>query len=195
MEKRLVLGLGLGFVALFLVVEGGEVSYDGRSLIIHGQRNLFFSASIHYPRSTPEMWASLISKAKKGGIDVIQTYVFWNLHEPVKGQYDFSGRADIVRFIKEIQAQGLYASLRIGPVKKQVEYEGVGIDFNSPEQLFVKDLFLLVIGDKLETKVPSMFEPSDLGQELRLLVLVKGRLVNANQGPTRVASAEGIAQG
>ncbi|KAL4334175.1 hypothetical protein GQ457_07G021780 [Hibiscus cannabinus] len=122
MEKRLV----LGFVALFLVVEGREVSYDGRSLIIHGQRKLFFSASIHYPRSTPQMWASLIAKAKKGGIDVIQTYVFWNLHEPVKGQYDFSGRADIVRFIKEIQAQGLYASLRIGPfIEAEWNYGGL----------------------------------------------------------------------
>lgn len=30
-------------------------------------------------------------------------------------QYDFSGRRDIVRFIKQIQAKGLYASLRIGP--------------------------------------------------------------------------------
>lgn len=30
-------------------------------------------------------------------------------------QYNFNGRADLVRFIKEIQAQGLYASLRIGP--------------------------------------------------------------------------------
>ncbi|KAE8715257.1 hypothetical protein F3Y22_tig00110183pilonHSYRG00003 [Hibiscus syriacus] len=68
------------------------------------------------------MWAGLIAKAKEGGIDVIQTYVFWNLHEPVKGQYDFSGRADIVRFIKEIQAQGLDASLRIGPF---IELNGI----------------------------------------------------------------------
>ena len=30
-------------------------------------------------------------------------------------QYNFSGRYDIVKFIKEIQAQGLYACLRIGP--------------------------------------------------------------------------------
>lgn len=30
-------------------------------------------------------------------------------------QYDFSGRRDIVRFIKEVQAQGLYACIRIGP--------------------------------------------------------------------------------
>uniref|UniRef100_A0A2N9ED08 beta-galactosidase n=1 Tax=Fagus sylvatica TaxID=28930 RepID=A0A2N9ED08_FAGSY len=61
------------------------------------------------------MWPSLIAKAKEGGLDVIQTYVFWNLHEPQPGQYDFSGRYDLVRFIKEIQAAGLYACLRIGP--------------------------------------------------------------------------------
>ncbi|CAN1176097.1 Beta-galactosidase 6 [Linum perenne] len=91
------------------------VSYDGRSLIIDSRHRILFSGSIHYPRSIPEMWPSLISKAKEGGLDVIQTYVFWNLHEPQQGQFDFSGRADIVRFIKEIHAQGLYVTLRIGP--------------------------------------------------------------------------------
>ncbi len=30
-------------------------------------------------------------------------------------QYDFSGRRDLVKFIKEIHAQGLYVCLRIGP--------------------------------------------------------------------------------
>lgn len=30
-------------------------------------------------------------------------------------QYNFEGRYDLVKFIKEIQAQGLYVSLRIGP--------------------------------------------------------------------------------
>lgn len=30
-------------------------------------------------------------------------------------QYNFEGRYNIVKFIREIQAQGLYVSLRIGP--------------------------------------------------------------------------------
>ncbi|KAJ4830522.1 hypothetical protein Tsubulata_041889 [Turnera subulata] len=73
-----------------------------------------------------EMWPSLIAKAKAGGLDVIQTYVFWNLHEPQPGQYDFSGRRDLVRFIKEVQAQGLYASLRIGPfIQSEWSYGGL----------------------------------------------------------------------
>ncbi|KAK6246529.1 hypothetical protein SCA6_009619 [Theobroma cacao] len=87
MEKLFWL-LILTVVAVVAAVEGGEVTYDGRSLIIQGQRKLLFSGSIHYPRSTPEMWPSLITKAKEGGLDVIQTYVFWNLHEPQKGQVD-----------------------------------------------------------------------------------------------------------
>ncbi|KAF4351411.1 hypothetical protein F8388_001031 [Cannabis sativa] len=117
------LGLGLGLVEMAM---GKEVSYDGRSLIINGQHTLLFSGSIHYPRSTPQMWHSLIGKAKEGGLDVIQTYVFWNIHEPKQGQYDFSGRKDLVKFIKEIQAQGLYASLRIGPfIESEWSYGGL----------------------------------------------------------------------
>ncbi|XP_025671689.3 LOW QUALITY PROTEIN: beta-galactosidase 6-like [Arachis hypogaea] len=115
-------------VSLFTFTVGGEedgVTYDGRSLLIHGQRKLLFSGSIHYPRSTPKMWPDLIGKAKEGGLDVIQTYVFWNLHEPQPGQYDFSGRYDLVRFIKEIQAQGLYVCLRIGPfIESEWTYGG-----------------------------------------------------------------------
>lgn len=105
--------------------EEGEVTYDGRSLIIGGQRKLLFSGSIHYPRSTPEMWPSLIAKAKDGGLDVIQTYVFWSVHEPQPGQYDFTGRYDLVKFIKEIHAQGLYVCLRIGPyIESEWSYGG-----------------------------------------------------------------------
>lgn len=32
-----------------------------------------------------QMWEGLIQKAKDGGLDVIDTYVFWNLHEPSPG--------------------------------------------------------------------------------------------------------------
>ena len=37
------------------VVEGANVTYDGRSLLIDGERKILFSGSIHYPRSTPDV--------------------------------------------------------------------------------------------------------------------------------------------
>nr|VDC99537.1 unnamed protein product [Brassica rapa] len=91
------------------------VSHDGRAITIDGHRRVLLSGSIHYPRSTPEMWPDLIKKSKEGGLDAIETYVFWNAHEPTRRQYDFSGKLDLIRFLKTIQNEGLYAVLRIGP--------------------------------------------------------------------------------
>ncbi|KVH98416.1 D-galactoside/L-rhamnose binding SUEL lectin domain-containing protein [Cynara cardunculus var. scolymus] len=87
-----------------------SVTYDHRSLIINGQRRILISGSIHYPRSTPEMWEDLVVKAKNGGLDVIDTYVFWNVHEPSPGTYDFSGRYDLVRFIKTVAGGEAYVN-------------------------------------------------------------------------------------
>lgn len=61
------------------------------------------------------MWEGLFQKAKDGGLDVIQTYVFWNGHEPTPGNYNFEGRYDLVKFIKTAQKAGLFVHLRIGP--------------------------------------------------------------------------------
>ncbi|KAF6170572.1 hypothetical protein GIB67_031980 [Kingdonia uniflora] len=92
-----------------------NVTYDSRSLIIDGQRKLFLSASIHYPRSVPGMWPGLIKAAKEGGVDVIETYVFWNGHELSPGNYYFGGRYNLVQFVKIVQEAGMYLILRIGP--------------------------------------------------------------------------------
>ncbi|GFY81625.1 beta galactosidase 9 [Actinidia rufa] len=106
-------------LTLHLAVIAGEffkpfnVSYDHRALIIDGNRRMLISAGIHYPRATPEMWPDLVAKSKEGGADVIETYAFWNGHEPVKGQYNFEGRYDIVKFVKLVGSSGLYLHLRI----------------------------------------------------------------------------------
>ncbi|XP_010667155.1 putative beta-galactosidase [Beta vulgaris subsp. vulgaris] len=93
----------------------GDVWYDNKAITINKQRRILLSGSIHYPRSTPEMWPDLIQKSKDNGLDVIQTYVFWNGHEPSPGKFNFEGRYDLVKFIKTIQQAGLYVHLRIGP--------------------------------------------------------------------------------
>ncbi|GMH13724.1 hypothetical protein Nepgr_015565 [Nepenthes gracilis] len=105
----------LVFLCTLLCSATASVSYDRKAIKINGQRRILLSGSIHYPRSTPEMWPGLIEKAKNGGLDVIQTYVFWNGHEPSPGQYHFEGRYDLVQFIKAVQEAGLYVHLRIGP--------------------------------------------------------------------------------
>ncbi|KAJ7951636.1 Beta-galactosidase [Quillaja saponaria] len=103
-------------VVCFLVGSAtASVSYDRKAITINGQRRILISGSIHYPRSTPEMWPDIIQKAKEGGLDVIQTYVFWNGHEPSPGKYYFEGNYDLVKFVKLVKQAGLYVHLRIGP--------------------------------------------------------------------------------
>ena len=43
------------------------------------------------PWDAMQMWPDIIKKSKEGGLDVIETYVFWNYHEPVKGKVWSSG--------------------------------------------------------------------------------------------------------
>ncbi|KAF3518153.1 hypothetical protein DY000_02061752 [Brassica cretica] len=110
--------ISLRFLLCFIFVSSVYatiVSHDGRAITIDGHRRVLLSGSIHYPRSTPEMWPDLIKKGKEGGLDAIETYVFWNAHEPTRRQYDFSGKLDLIRFLKTIQDEGLYGVLRIGP--------------------------------------------------------------------------------
>ncbi|PPD87150.1 hypothetical protein GOBAR_DD15904 [Gossypium barbadense] len=103
------------FTSLFNSCFAGNVTYDRRSLIIDGQRKLLISAAIHYPRSVPAMWPGLVQTAKEGGVDVIESYVFWNGHELSPGKYNFEGRYDLVKFVKIVQQAGMYMILRIGP--------------------------------------------------------------------------------
>jgi beta-galactosidase len=53
--------------------------------------------------------------AKAMGLNTVATYVFWNVHEPRPGGYDFSGNADIAAFIRAVQAEGMNVLLRAGP--------------------------------------------------------------------------------
>ncbi|KAL0338957.1 UNVERIFIED_CONTAM: Beta-galactosidase [Sesamum angustifolium] len=163
---------GLVFIVLFfsLVCSSvrADVSYDDKAFVINGKRRILVSGSIHYPRSTPEMWPDLIQKAKDGGLDVIQTYVFWNGHEPSPGKYNFEGRFDLVKFIKLVHQAGLYVHLRIGPyVCAEWNFGGFpvwlkyvpGIEFRTDNQPFKVAMrrFVGKIVDMMKSE--SLFEP------------------------------------
>ncbi len=91
------------------------VSADRRSILVHGQRELLISGAVHYPRSTPAMWPRLLRESKAAGLNCIETYVFWEGHEPEEGLYNFTGRFDLGYFLDLCREEGLYAILRIGP--------------------------------------------------------------------------------
>lgn len=73
------------------------------------------SGELHYARIPREYWHARLKMARAMGLNTIATYVFWNVHEPTPGHYDFSGNNDLAAFIKAAQEEGLYVILRSGP--------------------------------------------------------------------------------
>ena len=82
---------------------------------MNGEPFQIYGGAIHYFRSMPEKWHDLLLKLKNCGLNTVETYCAWNLHEPYSGVYDFSGRLDIERFIKTAAELGLYVIVRPGP--------------------------------------------------------------------------------
>ena len=69
------------------------------------------SGTIHYFRVVPEYWQDRLEKLKLMGCNTVETYVAWNVHEVQEGEFCFTGRADLRRFIQLAQKVGLYVIL------------------------------------------------------------------------------------
>lgn len=91
------------------------VTYDEKSFILNGERVFLTSGSVHYFRAPRESWHEILLKAKRCGLNTIDTYVAWNMHEPEEGTYRFSGDLDLDYFISLAGELGLYVIMRPGP--------------------------------------------------------------------------------
>jgi len=83
--------------------------------LLDGKPFQMISGEMHYPRVPREAWRARMKMAKAMGLNTIGTYVFWNVHEPQKGKYDFSGNNDIAEFVKIAKEEGLWVVLRPSP--------------------------------------------------------------------------------
>ena len=68
------------------------IQIDGRGFTINGQRTYVASGSIHYPRVPHDLWRDRLLRLKRAGFNTVETYAFWNFHEPRENEWDFSGR-------------------------------------------------------------------------------------------------------
>ena len=83
--------------------------------LLDGKPHQVISGTLHYFRIHPEHWADRIRTAKAMGLNTIETYVAWNAHEPVRGEWDATGWNDLGRFLDLIAEEGLHAIVRPGP--------------------------------------------------------------------------------
>jgi beta-galactosidase len=136
--------------------------------VLDGKPFQIISGEMHYQRIPRAYWRDRFRMARAMGLNTITTYVFWNVHEPRPGVYDFSGNNDVAEFVKEAGEEGLYVILRPGPYAC-AEWELGGF----PAWLLKDHAMVLRSSD------PKFIQPAErwikrLGQELTPLQIGNG---------------------
>ena len=83
--------------------------------LLDGQRFQIRCGEVHAPRVPREYWRHRLQMCKAMGLNTVCAYLFWNLHEPQPGEFNWSGQADAAEFCRMAQAEGLWVILRPGP--------------------------------------------------------------------------------
>ncbi|XP_071811924.1 beta-galactosidase-like isoform X1 [Apostichopus japonicus] len=92
-----------------------QVDYGNDTFLKDGEPFRYVSGSIHYARIHPDYWQDRLQKMYSAGLNAIELYIPWNLHEPNPGEYNFEGGADLLKFLRLANETGLLVILRPGP--------------------------------------------------------------------------------
>ena len=85
------------------------------TFMMDGKPFKVISGAFHFFRTVPEYWEDRLLKLKALGCNTVETYIPWNLVEPVQGTYNFDGFCDVVKFLDMAKDLGLYAIVRPSP--------------------------------------------------------------------------------
>ncbi|MDA2807113.1 glycoside hydrolase family 35 protein [Nocardiopsis suaedae] len=95
--------------------------------LLRGDPFRIISGALHYFRVHPDQWADRLHKARLMGLNTVETYIPWNLHQPRSGApLGLDGILDLPRFLRLAAAEGLHVLLRPGPYIC-AEWDGGGL--------------------------------------------------------------------
>ena len=88
---------------------------QGKEFLLNGEPIKLISGAVHYFRNMKCTWRDIFKKMKAMGLNCVETYCAWNMHEKKMDEFDFSDNLDISEFIKIAGEEGLLAIVRPGP--------------------------------------------------------------------------------
>ncbi|CAG5132937.1 unnamed protein product, partial [Candidula unifasciata] len=91
------------------------IDYTNNTFVKDGKPFQYASGSFHYSRVHPYYWADRLLKMRLAGLNTVQTYVPWNIHETQPGVYNWKGFSDLGSFLTLAQKYDLVVLLRMGP--------------------------------------------------------------------------------
>ncbi len=93
----------------------GTFTIKEQQFLLNGHPFRLLSGAMHYFRVPEASWDDRLAKLRAMGLNTVETYVAWNLHEPRPGEFSFAGKLDLVRYIQRAASHGLQVIVRPGP--------------------------------------------------------------------------------
>ncbi|MBP6759047.1 MAG: beta-galactosidase, partial [Flavobacterium sp.] len=139
---------------------GEEISVNSFYLEKNGKPFIPVIGEFHFSRYPHQYWDEELKKMKAGGITVVATYVFWNMHEFKEGKFDWAGDLDVRRFTELCAQNGLEVLMRVGPFAHGEIRNGglpdwlygrpIDVRSNDPAYLFYTNRLYQEIGQQLK---------------------------------------------
>ncbi len=92
-----------------------RLEMDGSGFLLDGKPFRILAGAMHYFRIHPALWEDRFRKLKAMGLNTLETYTAWNIHEPRPGEFHFTGFGDLERYLDLAQKYGLKVIVRPGP--------------------------------------------------------------------------------
>lgn len=104
------------FLALTVFpVAAATFTIGDSDFLLDGKPFQIKAGEMHPSRVPHQYWANRLRMIHAMGLNTVSIYIFWNVHEPHEGEFNFSGDADIAQFVRLAQKEGLWVILRPGP--------------------------------------------------------------------------------
>jgi len=95
--------------------KGDKIEVNSFYLERNGKPFIPVIGEFHFSRYPHQYWDEQLKKMKAGGITVVATYVFWNMHEFKEGKFDWTADLNVRKFTELCAKNGLEVIMRIGP--------------------------------------------------------------------------------
>ena len=94
---------------------GQEIGFTNYYMTVDGKPFFGVSGEMHFSRVSPDQWEDSVVKMRCGGVNILSTYVFWNVHEEEEGVFRFDGCRNLRGFLEVCEKHGVWVIMRIGP--------------------------------------------------------------------------------
>jgi len=156
----------LALVLLFLLgapshrLRAQTFTVGNDAFLLDGKPYQIRSGEMHAARIPPEYWRHRLQMVRAMGCNTVCAYLFWNMHEPQQGTFDFTGPANAAEYCRIAQEERLKVILRPGPYSCAewefgglpwwlLKYPDIKVRTRDPRYLEAVHRYLLEVGKQL----------------------------------------------